>query len=327
MKNTLKFLLTTQLKHFHSNKRVSGFTLVELLIALMLAFLVITPLMAFMISIMNSDRQEQAKATSEQELQTAIDYISRDLQQAVYIYDNDGLSKLNDSDPKKSGIKNQIPPGSGDTGACTSTTCTPILVFWKRKFISDGITLSSSTVKDTKDDTFVYSLVAYYIIKDSNTTWSSAARIARFEVSDGIQGGSNTCGTDYPNQNYVSCPDQGFKRFDLNLVGATGIKEKMNSWKKASKNYIGTPVVLIDFIDKTSIGSNTLACTSPKLVSSTYMGFYSCIDTDNTTAQIFLRGNALARLQKNDIAYQASIQNYFPTGSVRVQGRGYLYTK
>ncbi|MHC5732902.1 MAG: hormogonium polysaccharide secretion pseudopilin HpsC, partial [Nostoc sp.] len=89
-------------------------------------------------------------------------------------------------------------------------TCQPILVFWKRTFLPSAITLSTSTTTNKTDDTFVYSLVAYYLIKDSSTTWSKAARIARFEISDGVLAASGTttgtagnCGTDYPNDKYI----------------------------------------------------------------------------------------------------------------------------
>jgi len=47
-----------------------------------------------MLNIMDSERKEQAKTTSEQELQH-IDYIAGDLEQAVYIYDDDGLIRNN----------------------------------------------------------------------------------------------------------------------------------------------------------------------------------------------------------------------------------------
>jgi len=48
-----------------------------------------------MLNIMDSERKEQAKKTSEQELQSALDYIAGDLEQAVYIYDDDGLIRNN----------------------------------------------------------------------------------------------------------------------------------------------------------------------------------------------------------------------------------------
>ncbi|MBN3961327.1 hormogonium polysaccharide secretion pseudopilin HpsC [Nostoc sp. NMS8] len=329
MKNVLRFLLSIQLKHSKFVQQVHGFTLIELLVALLLAFLVLTPLLGFMVNILTTDQKEQAKANSEQEIQTAIDYIANDLQQAVYIYDGAALANNSNTTPASSGIQDQIPPVKSATGCSSTATCKPVLVFWKRKFIS--------APSSTTDDTFVYSLVAYYLIKDSNTTWSNAARIARFEISDGVLASSGTNGncTDYPNDTYITCPNKGFQRFNLNLPGAAGIKNQMNSWKTASSAYDQQASVLIDFIDQTSIGSTTLPCTqqplnstiNPTLSSGNFMGFYTCVDVANTTAQVFLRGNALARLQNSNFDYSSTNQTYFPTASVRVQGRGYLYTK
>ncbi|MEH2280300.1 MAG: hormogonium polysaccharide secretion pseudopilin HpsC [Nostoc sp.] len=331
MKNVLRFLLSIQLKHSKFVQQVHGFTLIELLVALLLAFLVLTPLLGFMVNILSTDQKEQAKANSEQEIQTALDYIANDLQQAVYIYDKTALTTNSNTLVTSSGIKDQIPPFK-KAGVCDSSdatvTCQPILVFWKRKFLSGAITAPSST----HDDTFVYSLIAYYLIKDSSTTWSKAARIARFEITDGVlaSSGSPNCGSDYPNDTYIDtshCPDKGFQRFNLNLPGAAGITQQMNSWKTVLSAYTQQPLVLIDFIDQTSIGSTTLTCPTGTLNSGSLMGFYTCIDVTNTTAQVFLRGNALARLQTSNFDYSPTNQTYFPTASIRVQGHGYLYSK
>ncbi len=351
MKNVLKFLLSIQLKRSKFVQQVNGFTLIELLVGLLIAFLVLTPLLGFMVNILSTDQKEQAKASSEQEIQTAVDYIANDLQQAIYIYDQTALTTNSNTIPSSSGIKDQIPPSNNATG-CNSSTCQPILVFWKRKFLTSAITLSNSTITNTTDDTFVYSLVAYYLIKDSNTTWSKAARIARFEISDGVLAASGTdttvktgnC-TGYPNDTYIDsshCPNAGFQRFNLNLASAPGLTYKMNSWKAtASTPYTQQASVLIDYIDQTSVPTDT---TDPKyptcptstggsttksspLISGSYMGFYTCVDVANTTAQVFLRGNALARLQTSNFDYSSNNQTYFPTANVRVQGRGYLFSK
>ncbi|MEH2061532.1 MAG: hormogonium polysaccharide secretion pseudopilin HpsC [Nostoc sp.] len=328
MKNVLRYLLSIQLKHSKFVQQVHGFTLIELLVALLLAFLVITPLLGFMVNILSTDQKEQAKANSEQEIQTAVDYIANDLQQAVYIYDRTALTTNSNTTPASSGIQDQIPPVKSATGCSSTATCKPILVFWKRKFISGLITTPSST----KDDTFVYSLVAYYLIKDSNTTWSNAARIARFEISDGVLASSGTNGncTDYPNDTYIDtshCPNPGFQRFNLNLPGAAGLTQQMNSWKATTSTaYTQQSSVLIDFIDQTSIAS-TPTCSTGTPSYGSYMGFYTCVDVANTTAQVFLRGNALARLQTSNFDYSSTNQTYFPTASIRVQGHGYLYSK
>ncbi|NEO96997.1 MAG: prepilin-type N-terminal cleavage/methylation domain-containing protein, partial [Moorea sp. SIO3G5] len=83
MINSLRTLLTHKLKSNKPRINDGGFTLIELLVAMIVAVLIIAPLLRFMITIVDTDRKEQAKATSEQEIQAAMDYIARDLEQAV----------------------------------------------------------------------------------------------------------------------------------------------------------------------------------------------------------------------------------------------------
>jgi prepilin-type N-terminal cleavage/methylation domain-containing protein len=116
----LKFIFKNQFKASKSLDKSAGFTLVELLIALAMSSVIITLLLQFMINIITTDSDEQIKINSEQEIQIALDYISRDLQQAIYIYDAAGINT----------IKSQLRYPSDDTK-------TPILVFWKRE-ISDN---------------------------------------------------------------------------------------------------------------------------------------------------------------------------------------------
>ena len=148
-----------------------GFTLIELLAAMILATLIITPLLGFMINILDTDRKEQAKANSEQEIQTALDYIAQDLQQAIYIYDAKGVKAIGDELPSKSDR-------------------VPVLVFWKREFIEEAVPVKNSRISRKLNDSFVYSLVAYYLIKsdtrNNDGKWSKQFRIARFELKDGI---------------------------------------------------------------------------------------------------------------------------------------------
>ncbi|WP_338422923.1 hypothetical protein [Anabaena sphaerica] len=66
--NTLKFILTNKIKYLKVVQPINGFTLIELLVGLVMAFIIITSLLGFMITIMETDRKEQAKATSEQEI-------------------------------------------------------------------------------------------------------------------------------------------------------------------------------------------------------------------------------------------------------------------
>ncbi|MFO5473523.1 MAG: hypothetical protein ACLBM2_06365, partial [Dolichospermum sp.] len=56
-------------------------------------------------------------------------------------------------------------------------------------------------------------------------------------------------------------------------------------------------------------------------------GFYACVDKANTTAKVFIRGNALARRERDPdkIKYEndendKKRKSYFPTASAIVQG-------
>lgn len=334
MISSLKFILSTQLKRSGINKTINGFTLIELLVAMVMAVLIITPLMGFMISILDGDRKEQAKATSEQEIQASLDYIARDLQQAVYIYDADGVTRITNTTILSSGIKDQIPPvksasSCSPISGSNTSVCTPILVFWKRQLITDsvGINASTQTSTTTTDDGFAYSLVAYYLITNpnqSNPTWSQEARIGRFELRGPVNAtNANTTG---------STSDTGFNPPPLNKTGAT-LKEKMNQWQTAlgaSANYsTGNPVVtLIDYISTTVPPSaNTAPCSIPNLVGSQTSGFFACVDPTEVLAQVYIRGNALARLQNNNLVSTDNTKTYFPSSSIRVQGHGFLFTK
>lgn len=335
MLKTTNFLLQGWMKFSTRKNRDHGFTLVELLIGLVMAFLVLTPLFGLMISIMNTDEKEQAKTTSEQELQTAIDFITRDLQKAVYIYDSQGVTNNYSATAANSGIRDSLPTVAGGV---------PILVFWKQELVSNVIPTTGSK----KDDASVYSLVAYYLINSPSTIWSNTARIARWQIKDGVRSPSDTSGvTCNPSYNtsirFVdadNCPSPGFKPFDLD----------MNQWQR-SGSFTNDPQVLVDFIDQTprdqtNVPNITPSCaqddnqpgvTITPISSTTMTSFYACVsnyaDPTNqgqviSTAQIFIRGNALARIQTSNIDYEDnSQQTYFPTVSAIIQARGSSYAQ
>lgn len=333
MMNSLKFILSTQLKRSRINKKIGGFTLIELLIAMVLAVLVITPLMAFMINILDSDRREQAKTTTEQEIQAALDYITRDLQQAVYIYDSDGVTRNQTAtDTTLWGIKDQIPPVKTATGCNNASNCTPVLVFWKREFLADSVGVSSPT--DTqKDDGFVYSLVAYYLITNptSSSPWSPAARIGRFQIRGKVNA-ANAIGTPATSGTAAAsgtpaASDLGFNRPPLDKSGNT-LKNKMNQWQTsltASQSYDQPVLTLVDYISTSSPG---VTCSTGQGIGTNTNGFYTCVNASEVLAQVYLRGNSLVRLNNNNnTTYSNSASAYFPAANIRVQGRGFLLTK
>ena len=136
------FLLKGWMKFSRVTNQDHGFTMMELLIGLVMAFLVLTPLFGLMSSIMNTDKKEQAKTSSEQELQIAMDFITRDLQQAVYIYGSQGVTSNYNATAASSGIKDSLP---------TVANGVPVLVFWKRELVSNVI---PTDVANSNDDAF-----------------------------------------------------------------------------------------------------------------------------------------------------------------------------
>lgn len=264
--NTVHFILKNLLKQrrrTNLGKRASGFTLIELLVAVIMTFLIIAPLLGIVTSLMNTDRQEQAKVSSQQEIQAALDYIAQDLQQAVYIYDATALNNTNSTTPT-SGIKNQIPPNGGEVKGCTDTTeCIPVLAFWKRKFLDRDDTVAGVKIGDINDssegsDRFVYALVVYYLIKDKEyqptNTWSQVARIGRFEIRDGIIDPASVTPA------YLLPPNPGFKQFAISTTSGNqlaSLQQRMNTWTK-SGNYNQTTQgveILADYIDDTTLSA------------------------------------------------------------------------
>ncbi|MBZ8182213.1 hormogonium polysaccharide secretion pseudopilin HpsC [Oscillatoria salina] len=320
---TIKFLLVAWLKRSSKATKTGGFTLIELLIAIVMAVLIITPLMGVAISILDTNRKEQAQVTSEQEVQAGLDYIARDLQQAIYIYDADGVAAIRD----------QIP---------TDDDQEPVLVFWKRKVVPDSLPYGRDA-NECCNDAYVYSLVVYYLIKDNNQTWSNTARIARFEVSDGVIDPFSDPDDpeyldDYPK-------DEGFASFNLNEFGDIALN--MNNWQNGG-NFENPTMVLIDYVDDTTIAQNSdvpqEACPAndpndendgnwqqvPDYDAAevenkfkTY-SFYSCISSSRNIAKVFIRGNALARIQQNNYDFQANRTSSYPKARVEVRGTGKL---
>ena len=354
-----------------------GFTLIELLVALVVASIMISTLLGFMVNLLTTDRREQAKATTEQEMQSALDYIARDLEQAIYIYDAEGLQALTGDYSLTTGNgQSQLPTDSAETYRV------PVLVFWKRdvlradrtfkvnnKNIRVGCLVESSIQPCNEQDYPVYSLVAYYLMKDKtcgDTSWSCAARIGRFEIRDGIQDADGTVQDGKRDDiDYDLLPSNGFQPFVL----ASSLKESMNSWEKGDEDFDDKVEVLIDYIDQTTIADigndknpkhqkqedcqavfgfrdDENVENNPQMVPNyaNYSedditldavardmfktgSFYACVDSRRTLAQVFIRGNSIARIVSNEkvetqAKYRESASVFFPTASIQVQGRG-----
>jgi len=354
----MKILLRLLLKSQHQRNRSrptkieKGMTLVELLVGVIMAFLIITPMLAFVVDMLNTDRREQVKANTEQDIQAAVDFIAQDLSQAIYIYDNNTTTGI-------PAIKNFLPTG---------TDKTPILVFWKRQLLKNSVPVNTGLTplpincdpdaKPTEagecNDTYVLSLVAYYQIKeaDPNSIWCQPSgdpcptRIARYQIQDGLRNTSSgayltaSAGQVKPSQEkssaYNGTPNGNIPAFDIS---------------KPDKNVtivnadFPAQEVLVNYIDhssnaetqlpatecKTALGDPTDPKDTTKLLDDTTLkvtdtegrnSFYACVDTAKNIARVTIRGNSLRRLQPNDAQFKTTSSAFFPTANVQVQGLG-----
>jgi type II secretory pathway pseudopilin PulG len=326
-------------------------TLVELLVGAIMAFLIITPMLAFVVDMLNTDRREQVKSNTEQDVQAALDFIAQDLSQAIYIYDNAGITAINNS----------------PTPLLRPPNATPILVFWKRKQIRNAVSVDTDPTTrltplqctpDLCNDTYARSLVAYYQVTEdnSNSIWCQPSgspcptRIERYEISEGIMKNpaALTAGTRYFADSETKYGQKHNLAFNLNF-----------DWNQPTRNVTDpngfnelTPQVLVNYIDHSPLSSpppgdecqralgNPTAqvpgttTTSPILeptlkvtntapnVPPNMNSFYACVDTARNIARVTIRGNSLRRLQPNDANYAAERSAYFPTASVQVEGLG-----
>lgn len=287
------------------NQSSLGMSMIELLVGTVIAFIIITPLMAFVVNTLNDDQREEAKAVTDKEIQSALEFITEDLSEALYIYDKAGIQAI---------ATNQLIPAK-------SATQIPILVFWKRQVVRNILPIG--------DDTFILSLVAYYLRTDADPIWcpnntddeKCPARITRFQLKGG---GRTIAGVPFP------LPDPGFPTsVDLRNPNTITPSAAINNPQN----------VLINFIDRTTIadgapGLVAAQCTTALNNSPTaaftvvvnpvdpdsYTSFSACVDSPNNIAQITIRGNALRRFQEN--TKYSSGSAYFPSSSILVKGIG-----
>ncbi|MEG4577839.1 hormogonium polysaccharide secretion pseudopilin HpsC [Microcoleus sp. N3A4] len=360
MKTLLRLLLKSQHQRNRSGpaQTEKGMTLVELLVGAIMAFLIITPMLGFVVDMLNTDRREQVKSNTEQDIQAAVDFISQDLSQAIYIYDNN---------PTTTSTTTTTPTGipallAGSFIPPPNATQTPILVFWKRQQIKNAVPVNATlTPKPSNcdpaalpgktgecNDTYVLSLVAYYQFKDQENTWCQPSggtcptRIARYEIRDGVK---NPSSADPANPYYTvdpkesAAPDQAFNtQFDISKPTekvTMGADKFINP--QVLVNYIDhspgpTPIDIAECqkalgnptdttgVTPTAVPETTLRI--PPAPPDTVNSFYACVDTSKNIARVTIRGNSLRRLQPNDAEFKTSRSAFFPTASVQVQGLG-----
>lgn len=261
--------------------KISGFTLLELLVAMIVSSIVVSGLLYLVVELLKTDRRETVLDQTQRDMQRALDYMSDDIREAVYIY-----STPTTVTNSTTGLTD-LPAGG-----------VPVLAFWRPDPINTGIptcsTLGASTTtifqqcEVLKIRQSAYSLVVYLQKpNDGNANWPGKSRIIRYKLDK------------YSNL--------------TTLASTTGYRDpavdsNFGGWTRSGLTTNGISTVLVDFVDYDAttpltdpascafLGSSYL--TVPSTASTLNKSFFGCIrnpadesGNGNQDAYLFLKGN------------------------------------
>ncbi|MEB3887221.1 prepilin-type N-terminal cleavage/methylation domain-containing protein [Lyngbya sp. CCY1209] len=279
-------------------RRDGGFTMIELIVGMVITFLIITPLLGFVVSILNDDRNEGEKAAMEQELQAALDFITADLSQAFYIYKDGQFEEAIEDENGEIQIIDLTPLLEIDGRM-------PILVFWMKHTLPNSLPpiteIDTLTPKDCDepdepcDDSSVNALVAYYLVPgEKDEIWCPhgepcPSRIERYLIRGPLEKAKGTGLIYDPSElkDSQQASDAFNPDFDVSvLLGG-------NQTDAARNVVIQTPSdgeVLINYIDIDGFNLDR-------------------VGDDNDSAKITIRGNAMSRIQATETDYCTKDEN------------------
>ena len=177
----------------------SGFTLTEVLVSMVIAGIIISGLLFLVVELLRVDRREIALEQVQRDMQRAMDYVSDDLREAVYVYPVLSSAGVIPGTTISEGIVDRIPELKTRIDSSRSV---PVLAFWRINPISDlpdTCTGSADEVRNcelAKTRRVTYSLVVYYQqprdTVTANYPWQGESVLRRFELEQYVPGSLTT---------------------------------------------------------------------------------------------------------------------------------------
>ena len=287
-----------------------GFTLTELLVALIVGTLIMGSLLYFVVELLGVNAREERLTQVQQDMNRALQYIERDLREAAYVYSNPATV---------AGLLSDV-----------STLGTPTLAFWRTEPIAltdgtgDANTLGPCTGRTGAALTqceilrarqVTYELVIYFVRPNlPGDIWAGPNRLVRYR---------------FPAYSHLN-----------NLTFRTGYVDPLTTgfaqWSP-SGNITGIKAVLVDSVDDHDSGFSVVCpggtTPSPANAITAANSFFTCFPTSALAADgsaqadasrsltVFLRGN-LSRDNSTITFGPAAEASRLPTLSTEVQARG-----
>jgi prepilin-type N-terminal cleavage/methylation domain-containing protein len=282
-----------------------GFTLLELLVTTAIAAGIVAGLLYIVVQLMGVDQKEASKNETQREMQLALNYISTEMRDAVYVYTGTAMGA-------QAGIRNGQSLMDFLPANLISADSAPIVAFWKQqpfpKKVKDNCAGSNPPTDIACTNGSSYALVIYSLSTGNpDGTWKGKARITRYALTEFNDEGARTSGYVNPgafNNNFPTWPYG---------TGAAGLA---NLQTARPGNAI--PAALVDFVDDTanSTTQTQLCPNDPETAGEDYnispppgmltgrlagvRSFYVCVNSRNVLGNtqdtlIYLRGNVVGR--------------------------------
>jgi prepilin-type N-terminal cleavage/methylation domain-containing protein len=325
-------LLSRFQRFWFSSRRgdsIKGFTLLELLVTTAIAGGIVSGLLFIVVQLMSVDQRESAQSETQREMQLALNYISTEMRDAVYVYTGTALA----ADPSRrngQSLMDFLPTN-------LSTESVPIIAFWKQQPFPDVVKTACAGNAPPAGVTCTngssYALVVYSLsTSNPNGTWKGKARITRYALTEFNSQGVATTGYVNPgafNNNFETWP------YGTDETGLVNLQ--------TARPGNGTLAALVDFVNtkdlRTSVGQVGVCPNDPLTTGEDYIisppagmltgamagvrSFYACVNARSTLGDtqdvlIYLQGNVAGR------AGSFGDASFLPTLETRVLSRGVL---
>ena len=195
-----------------------GFTLLELLTAMVIGSIIVSTLLYGVVNILQTDQRDASRSDTQRDMQMAMDYIARDVREATYVYGitQDTITSAGGATslgPKESCLYDYRAASldRGTSGKCTGLLNylpnvlktggnRPVLAFWKAEPLPSTMQTNcrgqaGNVGKITGETGFsaglnstpcvaqrMYTLVVYSLNTEPASIWRGKARIKRYQL-------------------------------------------------------------------------------------------------------------------------------------------------